>query len=153
MTIRDISVAPVGQAGDLLISEFRLRGLGGASDEFVEIYNPSTQPLTVATFDGSSGFALAASSGGTRFVIPNGTVIPGGGHYLGVNSAGYSLGAYPAGNGTTATGDATYTAEIPDDTGIALFNTSNPANFSLLNRLDAVGSAAEVDNFFKEGLL
>jgi hypothetical protein len=149
--IRDISVAPVAQSGDLIISEFRLSGPGGASDEFVEIHNPSTQPLTVATFDGSAGFSLAASNGVARFTIPNGTVIPARGHYLGVNSAGYSLGAYPAGNGTTATGDAVYTTEITANAGIALFNTANPANFNALNRLDAVGSLAEINGLYKEG--
>ncbi|HET6671528.1 MAG TPA: DUF4394 domain-containing protein, partial [Pyrinomonadaceae bacterium] len=150
-TIRGIAIVPTALAGDLLISEFRLRGLGGASDEFVEIYNPSSQPLTVATFDGSSGFSLAASDGVARFTIPNGTVIPGGGHYLGVNSVAYSLTAYPAGNGTTATGDVTYTTEIPDNAGIALFNTSTPGSFNALNRLDAVGSATEANGLYKEG--
>lgn len=149
--LRDIAVVPAAVAGDLLISEFRLRGPGGQSDEFVEIYNPSTQSLTVATFDGSSGFSLAASNGVARFTIPNGTVIPARGHYLGVNSVGYTLAPYPAGNGTTATGDIIYTAEIPDNTGIALFNTSNPASFNALNRLDAVGSATEANALYKEG--
>ena len=151
VTISGIAVVPTALAGDLIISEFRLRGPGGASDEFVEIYNPSIQPLTVATFDGSSGFSLAASDGVARFTIPNGTVIPGGGHYLGVNSGGYSLAAYPAGNGTTATGDATYTTEIADNAGIALFNTSTPGNFNALNRLDAVGSSSEANAIYKEG--
>ena len=151
VTIRGIAVVPTALAGDLLISEFRLRGPGGASDEFVEIYNPSPASLTVATFDGSAGFALAASDGVTRFIIPNGTVFPSHGHYLGVNSGGYSLALYPAGNGTTATGDATYTADIEDNVGIALFNTANPANFNLLNRLDAVGSSTEANAIYKEG--
>jgi hypothetical protein len=151
VTILDISVAPIALNGDLLISEFRLRGSGGPSDEFVEIYNPSSQPFIVATFDGSSGFAMAASAGGTRFIIPNGTVIPPRSHYLGVNSAAYSLGSYPAGNGTTATGDATYTTEIPDNTGIALFNTSTAGNFTLANRLDAVGPNTEANPIYLEG--
>jgi hypothetical protein len=151
VALNDIAIVPAAVPGDLLISEFRLRGPGGPPDEFVEIYNPSTLPLIVATFDGSSGFALAASDGVVRFTIPNGTSIPGRGHYLGVNSAGYSLATYPAGNGTTATGDATYTTDIPDNAGIALFNTSNPASFNTLNRLDAVGSASETNGLYKEG--
>ena len=149
--LNDISSVPTAVAGDLLISEFRLRGPGGPTDEFVEIYNPSPLPLIVATFDGASGFGLAASDGVVRFTIPNGTVIPGNGHYLGVNSGGYSLAASPAGNGTTATGDATYTTDIPDNAGIALFNTTNPASFNTLNRLDAVGSATEANVLYKEG--
>ncbi len=151
VAVRGIAVVPTAVPGDLLISEFRLLGPGGTTDEFVEIYNPSTLPLRVATFDGSSGFGLAASDGVVRFTIPNGAVIPGRGHYLGVNSGGYSLATYPAGNGTTATGDATYTTDIPDNAGIALFNTSTPANFNALNRLDAVGSTAEPNGLYKEG--
>lgn len=138
-------------AGSLLISEFRVRGPNGANDEFVEIYNNSGADLTVAADDASSGFAIVASDGVARCVIPNGTVIPARGHYLCVNSVGYSLASYPAGNGTTATGDATYTTDIPDNAGIALFQTSNPANFTLANRLDAVGSTSEANTLYKEG--
>ena len=77
----------------------------------------------------------------TRCSIPNGTVIPSRGHYLCVNSVGYSLASYPAGNGTTATGDATYTTDIPDNAGIALFNNNTGGgSYILANRLDAVGS-------------
>jgi len=141
----------VSAAGSLIISEFRLRGPNGQNDEFIEIYNASAAAHTVASVDGSTGYALAASNGVARFVIPNGTVIPARGHYLGVNSVGYSLAAYPAGNGTTATGDATYTTDIPDNAGIALFATSNTANFTLANRLDAVGSTSEANTLYKEG--
>lgn len=142
--------APAG-AGGLLISEFRLRGPSGANDEFVEIYNPGSTPHTVESSDGSAGYGLAASDGVVRFTIPNGTVIPAKGHYLGVNSVAYSLASYPAGNGTTATGDATYTTDIPDNAGIALFSTNNPANFALGVRIDAVGSTSEANTLYKEG--
>ena len=137
--------------GDLLISEFRLRGPGGANDEYIEIHNPTNTPITVTTLDGSAGYSLVASDGVTRFTIPNGTMIPAKGHYLGVNSVAYSLGSYPAGGGTTAIGDATYTTDIPDNAGIALFATSTPANFTLANRLDAVGSTSEANTLYKEG--
>jgi len=135
----------------LIISELRLRGPAGALDEFVEIYNNSNSDITVNAFDGSAGFSLAASDGAARFTIPNGTVIPARGHYLGVNSAGYSLASYPAGNGTTATGDATFTTDIPDNAGVALFSTSNSANFTPANRLDAAGSSSEANALYREG--
>jgi hypothetical protein len=138
-------------AGGLLISEFRLRGPSGANDEFIEIYNPGSTPHTVTASDVSAGYGLAASDGVVRFVIPNGTVIPAKGHYLGVNSVAYSLSSYPAGNGTTATGDATYTTDIPDNAGIALFSTSNPANFAVATRIDAVGSTSEANTLYTEG--
>jgi hypothetical protein len=150
-SIDDTPGPAVATAGQLVISEFRLRGPNGANDEFIEIYNNTNSDLTVATADASAGYALVASNGVARFTIPNGTVIPARGHYLGVNSVGYSLAAYPAGNGTTATGDATYTTDIPDNAGIALFNTANSANFTLANRLDAVGSTSEANTLYKEG--
>src|ERR687891_490500 len=136
-------------SAQLIISEFRVRGPNGANDEFVEIYNNSGADHTVA--GGGTGYAVAASNGVARCVIPNGTVIPNRGHYLCVNSVGYSLASYPAGNGTTATGDATYTTDIPDNAGIAIFNTSIAANFVLANRLDAVGSTSEANTLYKEG--
>jgi hypothetical protein len=56
----------------------------------------------------------------------------------------YSLGGY-------ATGDATYTTDIPDNAGVALFNNNVPVNFILANRLDAVGSTSEANTLYKEG--
>ncbi len=95
---------------------------------------------------------LAASDGVTRCSIPNGTVIPARGHYLCVNSVGYSLGLYPAGSGSTATGNATYTTDIPDNAGIALFNNNTGGgSYSLANRIDAVGSTSEANTLYKEG--
>ena len=143
-----LSMAQVA-AGQLIISEFRVRGPNGANDEFIEIYNNSGADHTVA--GGGTGYAVAASNGVARCVIPNGTVIPNRGHYLCVNSVGYSLASYPAGNGTTATGDATYTTDIPDNAGIAIFNTSVALNFTLANRMDAVGSTSEANTLYKEG--
>src|ERR1700741_3073605 len=136
-------------AAQLIISEFRVRGPNGANDEFIELYNNSGADHTVA--GGGTGYGVAASNGVARCVVPNGTVIPNRGHYLCVNSVGYSLASYPAGNGTTATGDATYTTDIPDNAGIAIFNTSVAANFTLANRLDAVGSTSEANTLYKEG--
>ncbi len=135
----------------LIISEFRVRGPNGANDEFIEIYNNSGADHTVAAASGT-GYGVAASDGTTRCSIPDGTVIPNRGHYLCVNPVGYSLASYPAGNGTAATGDATYTTDIPDNAGIALFNNNSAgASYSLANRLDAVGSTSEANVLYKEG--
>jgi len=128
-------VAPPTSA--LIISEFRFRGPNAAQDEFVELYNNTDADITVSTTDGSAGWALVGSDGTARFVIPNGTIIPARGHYLGTNSAGYSLNNY--GGTGAADGDNTYTADIADNSGIALFRTSNSANFTLAERLDAAG--------------
>jgi hypothetical protein len=137
-------------AGSLIISEFRVRGINGAQDEFIEIYNDSGADHTVAAISGS-GYGIAASDGVTRCTIPNGTVIPARGHWLCVNSTGYGLGTYPSGTAGTA-GDGTYTLDIPDNAGIALFNNNTGGgSFSLANRFDAVGSTSEVNTLYKEG--
>jgi hypothetical protein len=154
-----VRILPTGRPGgeaqvnasSLVISEFRVRGPNGANDEFIEILNATGADHTVTDSGAGTGYAVAASNGVARCVIPNGTVIPNRGHYLCVNSIGYSLASYPAGNGTTATGDATYTTDIPDNAGIALFNTSVAANFNLANRFDAVGSTSEANTLYKEG--
>ena len=130
--------------GQFVISEFRLRGPSGANDEFIEIYNNSGEDHTVADSGAGTGYAIVASDGVARCVIPNGIIIHDKGHYLCTNSIAYSLGA-------RATGNANYTVDVPDNAGIALFNTSVAANFTLANRLDAVGSTAEANTLYKEG--
>jgi len=145
--------AQTATAGQLLISEFRLRGPSGANDEFIEIYNNIGAAHTVVAASGT-GYGVAASDGVTRCSIPNGTVIPAGGHYLCTNSTAYSLATYPAGNGTTATADASWTSanDIPDNAGIAIFNNNTGGgSYSLANRIDAVGSTSEANTTYKEG--
>ncbi|HKY30175.1 MAG TPA: lamin tail domain-containing protein [Pyrinomonadaceae bacterium] len=139
---------PAG-AGDLIISEFRNRGPNGVADEYVEIYNTNKSALTVVTVDGSAGYSIVAQDNIVRCTIPSGTVIPAGGHYLCVNSQGYSLGTYPAGNGTTATGDATFTTDIPDNNGVALFRSSSTLDAT--NAIDSVGFTSTPAGLFKEG--
>lgn len=139
------------QASALIIGEFRVRGPNGANDEFIKLYNETASPLTVVATGTGTGYGVAASDGTLRCSVPNGTVIPAHGHYLCVNSVAYSIGAYPAGSGTTATGDATYVTDIPDNAGIALFSSNTPAEFLLANRLDAVGSTSEANTLYKEG--
>jgi len=138
-------------SAQLVISEFRVRGPNGANDEFIEIYNNSGADHTVTATGTGTGYGVAASNGIVRCSIPNGTIIPSRGHYLCVNSIGYSLASYPAGNGTTATGDATYVTDIPDNDGIAIFTSNVGVELVLANRMDAVGSTSEANVLYKEG--
>jgi len=147
-----VRILPTGRPGGeaqaaatgLVISEFRVRGPNGANDEFIEIFNASGAPHTVTSLSGT-GYGVAASDGTTRCSIPNGTVIPNKGHYLCTNSTAYSLGG-------NAAGDATYTTDIPDNVGIALFNNNTGGgSYILTNRLDAVGSTSEANTLYKEG--
>jgi hypothetical protein len=90
------------QAGQVIISELRLRGPAGVEDEFVELYNNTDSPITVLALDGSNGWTVAISDGqilGPLFTVPNGTLIPARGHLLGANTDGYSLCNYPSGSG------------------------------------------------------
>jgi subtilisin-like proprotein convertase family protein len=134
-----------------IISEFRLRGPSSGTDEYMEIHNASDRPLVVESVDGSAGWALA-SANGILFVVTNGTVLPARGHFLGVNSAGYSLLNVPAGPGTTAAGDILFLADVADNAGLALFRSASPTNLNLGTRLDAVGSTLETNTLFKEGV-
>ncbi|HVG39401.1 MAG TPA: hypothetical protein VM870_08940, partial [Pyrinomonadaceae bacterium] len=129
--------------GDLIISEFRFHGALGENDEFIELYNTTNAPIIVSAFDGSAGFTLAApDANGVLTVlatIPGGAVIPARGHYLIANNgtSGYSLKDY--GGTDRAVPDATYTTNIADNSGVALFRTSTTVNLTLDNRLDAAG--------------
>lgn len=159
-----LSVNEAAAAGSLIISEFRLSGINGLADEFIEIYNDNGTAHTVAAISGS-GYGIAASDGIVRCTIPNGTVIPARGHWLCVNSTSYSLATYPGGTGG-AIADGTYTLTITDGEdpdgaggnpplarqGIALFNNNTGGgSFSLVNRFDAVGPISEANALYKEG--
>ncbi|HEY6805578.1 MAG TPA: Calx-beta domain-containing protein, partial [Pyrinomonadaceae bacterium] len=142
----DDAAPPPANAGDLVISEFRFHGPTGANnttDEFIEIYNRTGANFAVAATDGP-GFSVAASDGIVRCIIPNGLIIPVRGHFLCANSTGYSL-------ESVATPDATYSADIPDADGIALYRTAVTTNFSTSTRLDAVGFNSVGNTLYKEG--
>ncbi|HZH32368.1 MAG TPA: lamin tail domain-containing protein [Pyrinomonadaceae bacterium] len=142
------------EAGQLLISEFRLRGPfpvggeSGARDEFVEIYNNTDSSFVVNTPDASSGWVVV-SSGTTapavRSIIPRGTIIAPRGHYLVGNGSGYSLTAF-------ASPDNFYIGDFPDNSGLALVRTSTAANYLATgNLLDAVGFDTETNAAYREG--
>ncbi|HEX8140179.1 MAG TPA: Calx-beta domain-containing protein [Pyrinomonadaceae bacterium] len=103
-----VTVAFVVSAGQIVISEFRTRGPGGASDEFIEIYNPTTSSVPIG------GLKIRASnnSGTTsdRVQIPSGTTLGSGCHYL-VASTSYT-GSVPA--------NQSYGTGIANDGGIAI---------------------------------
>jgi hypothetical protein len=132
-------------AGQVLISEFRARGPQGESDEYIELYNNTDTNLTVLSTDGSSGWSLAASDGAIRATLPNGFVFPARSHYLVANGNGYSLGS------VTPEDDDFFTDLPTSNLGLALFSTSNAGNFSLANRLDAVGYQDEPTGLYREG--
>jgi uncharacterized repeat protein (TIGR01451 family) len=145
-TITDVqavgTITPDSTPGTVLISELRTYGPSGADDEFVELYNNTDSPITVAASDASGGWAIVKSGSDCNAtpvvvaVIPNGTIIPARGNYLVVGSA-YSLGGYAA-------GDQSLVLDIENDANVALFNTADLSNVSTGTRLDAVGFGTNV---------
>ncbi len=108
-----VSLSGTGQVSGvtpIVISEFRFRGPNGASDEFVEIYNNTDNPIDI------SGWKLKGSNNAgttsTRATVAAGKTIPTRGHFLFVNSAA------PAAQ--VALADQTYGTGITDDGGVAI---------------------------------
>lgn len=161
MAIMVVTPPAMPGPGDILISEFRSEGVSAPLD-FVELYNNTDFNFTVSTPDGSSGWALVNYIGAAYqlLYIPNGTVIKARSHYLG--SERYASGipteamvyAGLAGVnrpiGTQAWGY--YDGyRIPNDTGLALFNTTNNLNWDVVHQLDAVGFTGN-NALYREGL-
>jgi CSLREA domain-containing protein len=132
-------------AGSVVISEFRARGPGGASDDFFELYNATDSEILVTADDGSAGWALVTRSGDgsaqNSVTIPNGTRIPARSHYL-VAGPAYSLSAYAA-------ADHPATLDGFDGGGVALFRSATTFDTNTL--LDAVGFTTQTDPLFRGG--
>ncbi|HYG09495.1 MAG TPA: hypothetical protein VD835_05945 [Pyrinomonadaceae bacterium] len=158
-------------AGQIIISEFRLRGPDpdgagsetGELDEFIELYNNSDSDFIVVDSSplpalASRGWAIVSDDPlnadptellTAKFTIPAGTLIPARGHYLITNGLGYSLSLsdYMAADVTpqeVGGGPASYNTDIRDGSGLALYRTGNPASFTPGERLDAVGFTGSI---------
>ncbi len=136
------TITQANPAGAFLISELRTSGPAGLGDDYVELYNNTDSPVTIAASDATGGYGLfkmGADCNATPELIgtiPNGTVIPARGHYLFVGSQ-YSLANY-GGTGAAA-GDATLTQDIDSDHNVAIFSTTDINKLATVTRLDAVG--------------
>jgi uncharacterized protein len=130
-----LAVVSAAPASAMVISEFRVRGPNGASDEFIELWNDTANPAAI----GGWKIRGSNSSGtiGDRATINAAVVVPPGCYYLLTNSA-TSGGPY---SGAVA-GDQTYATGVTDDGGIALTLADNTI-------VDQVGMSA--GSAFKEG--
>jgi hypothetical protein len=124
----------------LLISQVQTRGDIGAGDEFVELYNPTTVPVTFdATWtlksrSATGGLSSCASSTLSVRFSGGGQIIPPHGHIL------YTSTASPGYNGPTP-GDGTYTVGITDASSVMLFH-GNTVVDALCFYYDAATQAA-----------
>jgi hypothetical protein len=97
----------------LVISQVQTRGDGGGNDEFVELFNPGTNPVT---FDSSWTLAFRSATGtcstnteADRYA-GTGQIIPARGHLL-LTNTGY---------GGTVAGDGTYSLGLVDSGSLVL---------------------------------
>jgi predicted extracellular nuclease len=122
-------------SSDVVISEFRVRGPNGGSDEFIELYNLSTNAVNIGGWkiNGSS----ATGTVGTRATIPSGVILNPGCFYL-LTNASTSGGPYSG----SVTGNQTYATGIADEGGIALLDAASTI-------IDQVGMSA--GSAYKEG--
>ncbi len=113
---RAVQAAPANTPhhDNVVISEFRTRGPGGVDDEFIELFNPTSAPISIG---GWKIWASTSNSSSTipLFVIPDGVTLASGRHYLVANTGWTGNGEPPI------TADGTYNSNtIPDNGGIKL---------------------------------
>ncbi len=119
--------APQMQAAtSVVISEFRTTGPSGGSDEFIELYNPASSSIPIASWQ--LKVLNGTGSQVTRATIPAGTNLGAGQHFL-IANTNYNGSVVP---------DLTYGTGIIDNGGIAVFD-------NLGNRIDS-GSPSDPQN-------
>ena len=87
----------------------------------------------------------------TRFIIPNGTIIPARGHYLAVNNVGYSLAAIRREARTTAVGDDDVHDKHSGQCRHRVVPHSQSSKLQSRKPLDAVGPTSEANALYREG--
>ena len=106
--------APLKQASSpaahVVISEFRTRGPGGVQDEFVELFNPTGNPIDVSDWQIRVSDNAGVSS--LQYTLPPSTNLLPGRHYLIVGNS-YS-------GSVMGESGAPLSSEVTDDGGIAL---------------------------------
>jgi hypothetical protein len=114
---------------------------------FVELYNPNDFGFEVPPGAGSSsaGYAVAKSDGTTLFTVAQGTPMEARGHYLACGNT-YGLATYRPCDRSFNLGQ-----DIGDNQGVAVFKSTDSANFTAPHRADAAGFVAETNALYKEG--
>lgn len=119
---------PAVNPGDLVISEFRFHGPTGANDEFVELFNRTTQSIDVNSDEDNSVFWLEywaptpEPAGAVQLVAPLDSDIGGRQKFLWTNKpevgAGYSLDGYAVAD---VENDVTDVGDVPHNGGVTLY--------------------------------
>lgn len=114
----------------VVISEVRLIGSDGSGDEFIEIYNPTTNNVNLSGWYISGSNSQGQSA--IRYTFPNGIVLLPGQYYL-IAHTGYD---------DPVLADAIYNQQIPHDGGVALFDADGEP-------VDAVGFSPDATDHFE----
>src|ERR1700730_10323746 len=122
------ALAQANGSTGIIISEFRLDGPNGDSDEFVEIVNNTSVPKMIVSSDAtnSKGFSVWGIVGGQAHKIcriPFNTLLGPGQHFLCAKAPGYELGGYSQSQDDNI---ANYTTiGLGVDGGVALFSSED----------------------------
>ncbi|HWS90884.1 MAG TPA: Ig-like domain-containing protein [Pyrinomonadaceae bacterium] len=133
--------------GAILISELRTSGPLGPNDDFVELYNNTDAEIDISGYGLFKTGADCSAPPALLAAIPGApgsgtTKLKARGHYLLAGSA-YSLKDY--GGTDAAKEDQLFSTALEADANVGLFPTSDPTAITSVNRLDAVGFAANVN--------
>ncbi len=115
-TGNDITLTPLASASSgALIGEFRAHGSSGATDEYIELSNSTTSPVSIG------GWSVKYLSGGSLVMatVPANTTLVPLGHYLFTGSG------YNATLSGISGSDQTLANPMDDATGITLFNAGS----------------------------
>ncbi len=149
------SLAPaLASPNGVVISELRTRGPAGGNDEFVELFNTSTNDVDISGYR-LQGCATSGGAASNRTTVPAGTVLEPGDHYLFTNSAsgGYSGTvpgdqAYSTGFTDFAAGTNQSGARLMDASGAGIDGVGSPAS-PCRERTGITTPAANGDNSFE----
>jgi len=113
-TLMSAQAAPqMAAATHIVISELRFRGSGGASDEFVELFNPTGGVINLNGWKVKGSNNAGATS--TRYTFSGNVLLNPGQHFLLANTAYDDAISNPS-----LAADATYSTGITDDGGVAI---------------------------------
>ncbi len=124
-----------GGASEIVIGELRTRGPQGAGDEYISLFNRGQSDVDVSGWKLEAYLGAPAPEPQTLLIVPANTSLKPGQHFLAANNSvpGYSGATKP---------DASYQADLPDNTGVALTLPNDAL-------VDQVGFSSET--LFKEG--
>src|SRR5437867_2298462 len=107
-TLMSAAATDARAATHVVISEFATRGPASATDEFVELYNPTDNPIDISGWTLQYDAASAGANWLNRAALPANTSIPGRGFFLIANTsyAGSPTPDYTSSSWTSGTGMA-----------------------------------------------